>query len=278
MEGYSRKTSWCHLVHLCKIYQFLKTAKDIANFLRDVPGPSPWYLTSQGPQFAEMGVAWLDASAYLKKHKVNLGANSTGKTFLLINSSLKMIFDFQCYVQKVGTNNILVWYEQTNESASIADVKIVIHLFAIADLNSIVDVNYAVGKINSCNKVYWEGETSGKLEIPKNLEEGSHMFAAPDSMRNLSELLILGISTAHGLVSNYFDKMSLALFAVNFEKQTLRITLQDWFNQGNYDFMYQWPTRLKRQPETEAIFGDGIRIKPFMLDNSSKKIANWFDH
>lgn len=244
----------------------------------DVPGPSPWYLTSQGPQFPEMNVEWLDVSAFLKKYKANLGVNCTGKTFLVINSSLKMIFDFQCYVQKVDTGNILVWYEQTDKTAAGADLEIVIHLFDVSRLLSIVDLNSAVRRINSRNKIYWQGETQGKIEILKSLEEGLHTFVAPESMRNLPELLILGQSTAHGLESNYFDKMSLALYVVNFERQTLNIALQDWFNQGNYDFMYQWPTRLRRQLETGKIFGDGIRIRPFLLDQSSKGIAAWFDH
>ena len=50
---------------------------------------------------------------------------------------------------------------------------------------------------------------------------------------------------------------------------------QDWFNAGDFDRGYQWPTRAARDDKTRRIVGDGIRIEPFVLDESGRRIAAW---
>jgi hypothetical protein len=51
---------------------------------------------------------------------------------------------------------------------------------------------------------------------------------------------------------------------------TLRLYPQDWFNVGRVDLGYQWVTRAARDPKTGRIHGDGIRIDPFILDDSMR--------
>ena len=45
------------------------------------------------------------------------------------------------------------------------------------------------------------------------------------------------------------------------------------FNRGDFDFGYQWITRVARDPKSRHIVGDGIRITPFRLDASGRKLA-----
>jgi len=58
---------------------------------------------------------------------------------------------------------------------------------------------------------------------------------------------------------------------------------QDWFNHGNFDFGYQWLTRIARDTETGEITGDGIRIELFALDDSYRQLSTdrlrrWLHH
>jgi len=47
---------------------------------------------------------------------------------------------------------------------------------------------------------------------------------------------------------------------------------QDWFNKGNTDFGYQWITRAIRNPKTNLIEGQGIRISDFVLDETGRQL------
>ena len=46
---------------------------------------------------------------------------------------------------------------------------------------------------------------------------------------------------------------------------------QDWFNKSNGDFGYEWITRAIRDPKTNLINGQGIRLSDFVLDESNKQ-------
>lgn len=47
---------------------------------------------------------------------------------------------------------------------------------------------------------------------------------------------------------------------------------QDWFNKGDADFGYQWITRAIRNPKTNLIEGQGIRISDFVLDETGRQL------
>ena len=49
---------------------------------------------------------------------------------------------------------------------------------------------------------------------------------------------------------------------------------QDWFNDGSYDFGYQWITRVNRRVDG-SIAGDGIRLGTFELDATNRMIKRW---
>jgi hypothetical protein len=47
---------------------------------------------------------------------------------------------------------------------------------------------------------------------------------------------------------------------------------QDWFNKSDADFGYQWITRAIRNPKTNLIEGQGIRISDFVLDETCRQL------
>ena len=60
---------------------------------------------------------------------------------------------------------------------------------------------------------------------------------------------------------------NLALLVARLSAGTYELFPQDWFNSANLDG-YQWVTRVARDPQTGRIHGDGIRISPFVLDDT----------
>jgi hypothetical protein len=52
---------------------------------------------------------------------------------------------------------------------------------------------------------------------------------------------------------------------------------QDWFNSGDFDFGYQWITKVVRDSNSGKIVGTGIRLKNFILDESGRQIEKEFD-
>ena len=254
----------------------MRRLKEIQNFLSDVPGPSPWYLANLGPDIEGYKTEWLDGEKFTKLKRTGKQNKSyTGKTVLLINDKPRLILDFQCYVQKTAENNLLIWYEQTDDK-NTEKLEIKILLIDINKLSDIDDPDKISEKLNQNNKVGYIGNLISEFSIDKKLEFGTHEIQVPFDLKEIDEFLILAKSVSNGQESNYWDKMSLALYVVNFKKHTVKIVPQDWFNKGNFDFMYQWPTRVKRETKTNRIFGDGFRIGAFKLTKDNRQIKKWY--
>ncbi len=47
-----------------------------------------------------------------------------------------------------------------------------------------------------------------------------------------------------------------------------------WWNEGNFDFGYQWITRVAREPATGNLAGDEIRFEPFIMD-PERELIGW---
>ena len=255
----------------------MRDIQNIQNFLNAVPGPSPWYLVSNGPHFENLKTQWLDGEKFTKSKKIlEQNGNYTGKTVLLINDEIKLLFDFQCYVLKVDSSKILVWFEQTDQEKAAEDLSIKLLLIDIDKLQTITFPDDVVKTLNQNQKVGIIGKPLAELTVKTTLEFGIHKLNIPNEFKSCEEILILAKSNAIEQESNYYDKMSLSLFIVNFEKETVEIVPQDWFNNGAFDFMYQWPTRIRRDKETDQIYGDGIRINAFKLSDNKREIEKWY--
>ena len=47
---------------------------------------------------------------------------------------------------------------------------------------------------------------------------------------------------------------------------------QTWFTPGSHDLGYEWVTRVARDPTTDRIVGEGVRIPPFELDDDGESV------
>jgi hypothetical protein len=60
---------------------------------------------------------------------------------------------------------------------------------------------------------------------------------------------------------------------VNAADDTIEVYPQDWFNQANLNYSSQWVTRVATEPATGRILGEGVRIQPFVLDATYRRLA-----
>jgi hypothetical protein len=93
----------------------------------------------------------------------------------------------------------------------------------------------------------------------------------PTQLEPLEELLILCQSSGIRLQPAW-DLGRLALLVANPSQSKYRLYPQDWFNAGGLDYGYQWVTRVVRDSQTGHIHGQGIRIQPFILDDSLRAL------
>jgi hypothetical protein len=81
----------------------------------------------------------------------------------------------------------------------------------------------------------------------------------------IEEYLLLGDgpSGSHAMASIYVWRPRLA---------DVEVLPQEWFT-DDFDLGYEWITRVVRDPRTDRIVGDGIRIADFMLAEDGRTLA-----
>jgi hypothetical protein len=102
-----------------------------------------------------------------------------------------------------------------------------------------------------------------ETRVSAALPAGTYDHVFPDVMQEAAELLVLAVPE--------LDR--LALYVIHPSHGRIEVYPQDWFNQAKLDYGYQWVTRVVREPSTGQIQGDGIRIDPFVLDATYRRLA-----
>ena len=231
--------------------------------LGEVPGPSPWYLDNTAIQSAAGRLRWQSAGD---------GPSFAGKSVLVnTGGGAVAMSDFHCYVSPVRKRQLLVWYVE--ERADGADVRL--RLFDVDALRPIGDLPTIAAQLGPAARFH---AVAGELDtsaVSTTLADGLHRIAIPTVLQDLGELLILAHSTADGRRQKHCDQRHLRLWVLDTASGTLDITPQDWFNQGPYDFGYQWVTRMARLPGSDDIVGEGIRLGVFRLDPTRRHVAEW---
>ncbi len=251
---------------------FRKSYKNFEKIISSAPGPSPWYLCRDNPKLSS-------TRGTLKWKEGGLEQPLAGKTLLSTpTDEVLAIFGFHCYVQSLEGSKFLVWYSHDRRprttSVTIGSIEMIIldadKLQAIKDVRSVCEDM----RQTKSSLFYLNGKVS-TLNIPRHLEPGIHSVEVPDEFCRLKEILMLAESTAGSKSGNDYDQMNLALYILKPVEKTVAIVPQDWFNRGSYDFGYQWITRVARDPVTRKIFGEGIRLGNFVLDETGQKFETW---
>jgi hypothetical protein len=257
--------------------RFLTFGRKYANFddvMRQAPGPSPWYFRRDPPQVSGRTAAfrWCDAAAdFPGVH------DAIGKTLLRDASGrVRLMLDFHCYARQVCGNRLLIWYAVDRNEQSPANAFIHLRLFDVDSLPVVDEAADTCASMKRDGHQMWPpGDHIAHSTIPLTLEDGTHTFSFPEALQSVDELLVLAHAVRNGRSSNFHDEMHLCVYVLRPAESSIAVIPQDWFNRGGYDYGYQWVTRVARDPQTHRIFGEGIRIRSFVLNSTGRKIEHW---
>jgi hypothetical protein len=244
-------------------------APDALATLQRVPGPSPWYLLRPGTEI-------MAAAGVLRWQSAGEGSLHAGKTLLTTPAGgVVAITDFQCYVKPLAEGRFLVWYSAGVDADPTGAGQVWFRLFDASQLVPIPDATAAYAKLGFQSRFYAAAGEVASVPLSTALEDGVHSVSLPDLFRGMGELLVLAASTAGGRDGNHWDTPHLRLWILDTQAGRLEIIPQDWYNEGPYDFGYQWVTRVARLPNGGAIVGEGIRLGVFRLDSSNRRVGEW---
>jgi hypothetical protein len=231
--------------------------------LKAAPGPSPWYVAGDHPaiQTACGPGRWVAAGQ---------DKDTAGKTFLQAGGKTLAVIAMYNYVLALDASTLVIWTQVPVKKGNTAPV----HMAAI-DCRQLAPLDNP-GQICAGLPLggAWRvaGGVIAELDIPTT-EIGSQKLEFPSPLAGLDEILILANSSA----VNQGDRtrMDECLLIAQPRLGTVEFIPQDWFNDGGFDFDYQWVTRVARDPQTGCVVGDGIRLGTFMLDESCRHIRKW---
>lgn len=172
-------------------------------------------------------------------------------------------------------DRFLTWWTRSVGAGPSLERSVEIRLFDTHAFARMPAPRSAYSELSEEWRFYPHRDAIASLGLSAALSDGKHRVDVPPVLRELGELLLLVDSTAEGRRENHCDQMHLRLWLLDLEAGTLTILPQDWFNQGAYDFGYQWVTRVARAPATGAIVGEGIRLGIFVLDGSGRRVKEW---
>jgi hypothetical protein len=191
----------------------------------------------------------------------------SGKTMLLLN--------LYCYVQPLANARLLIWYEVAKWDAP-RHPRIVFTLIDLRMLEVLDDPPATAENMKaSKERVYFSGGDAVFCEFSTTLDAGLHPISAPAPFHELAETLVLADFGHAGQSSNHFDRMYRAIFAFDFRSGQVAVIPQHWFNEGSYDFGYQWIVRVQRDAANGRIFGEGIRLGAFRLNEAGTHVEEW---
>lgn len=219
-----------------------KKLKRLYNSKREdnIPGPSPWYyFEDKKIKFSDFELTWKFISQYIPVLK-----NKKKETVLILGS--------YSYCQQIPNNKLIIWYTKNNE----------IKLY-------IIDAE----KLSKIKKPYKDdypfivNHSSIIHEFQFNcLEPGEKIFEELKEFSYIGEIFVLA---EYVPVKKNKTGMYQAVYVLNFTEGKIEVYPQNWFNDDeSIDFGYQWITRVSRNRKGQ-IFGDGIRLMDFVLDETN---------
>lgn len=238
-----------------------KTRK-LRKLFQTVPGPSPWYLRSTGPRFN--GYKWVSAGE---------SADTAGKVLLKNSKYVFMIVDFHNYISLLNRKYFVIWHQSYVSDTSTCPVNL-----KIIDPKELKPIDGNINELckqmkNEKTPVLFNAPIVAEVELSTvNADEYIDCYVPPP-ISEIDELLILCHSSGIRIPENG-DNSNVGLIVVNPKMNRFRIYPQDWFNNGGYDYGYQWITQVVRDKKSREIYGDGIRISPFVLDESLRNKKN----
>jgi hypothetical protein len=242
--------------------------RNFKDVLSSAPGPSPWYLKNAKALISQTHgkLSWVE----IEEGNVALKTE---------DNETVAIIGMYCYVLPLSAERFLIWFEESKESkGSIVSSKsitlILINVNQLKKLSelgeSLSDLKNKVKRYSLKRAIVFGGEIASAT-LQTNHDKGMYEFDFPNGLNEINELLILADS------GNLQGQIDLRLMIVHPQQGNFEVFPQKWFNDGPYDFGYQWVTRVAREPITNRVLGEGIRLGYFVLDQTNNHVEKWLE-
>ena len=193
---------------------------------------------------------------------------TSGKTLLVGANGPVAILGFYNYVMKLDELSVLIWYQNwTGVAAPIQPVRLlVVRPERLSPLGENLESFYRQMDGDRV-PIIIGGNPSAEMSLAPWSDTDELQAEFPEQLQSIDELLILCKFSGAGTQPSV-EGGNLALLVARPRRGTYRLYPQDWFNSGALDYGYQWVARVARNPRTGQVHGEGVRIAPFILDDS----------
>jgi len=193
-----------------------------------------------------------------------------GLVFLQLEGKTYGIFGFQCYIKPLGDERFVVWHHIGTDKNRTG---LRVALYDARTLRAIPKPNVAAAAVRSSSSLLLEADPIASLAIPASLPDGQNRIAIPEALTEIDELLMYGNSTTNGRTSNGWDKSNVTLVRLLPSERSVYIYWQRWFNEGPFDFVWQGPDKVAREPKSGKVVGHGVRLGIFEYDDSLQEVS-----
>jgi hypothetical protein len=124
----------------------------------------------------------------------------------------------------------------------------------------------------SSDRIYSATSPVAEFEVPVKLSPGMNKIEVPAVMQTVDEVIA---PTTYAALNQ--DEPAMALYVFYLQAGLVEVLPQKWFTTAQYNVGQQWITRAARDPESHQIFGDGIRLGSFLLEEDGCRLQEWID-
>jgi hypothetical protein len=226
----------------------------------EVLGPSPWYLHHRGWHTAHGDWYW---------HPVDPNGSLAGICELRDQRhKVRALAGFTCYARLLTPDCVLLWHSvvPTASLIPLPSVQFVsLHLGELPEIEN--PDGFHQGLTSGQSHLAFEGNAADMWKCATTLSPGMNHVNIPSFLNMADELLVL----ADGEYPAESNLPRRCIWSIKPKEGIIEVIPQDWFNRGNYDFGYQWITRVWRD-ESGRLCGDGIRIPAFRLTSDGRDL------
>jgi hypothetical protein len=227
--------------------------------LKNVPSPCPWYFTPTFPRVpSSQGLARWTVIGPCNYVALN---DPFGRTIAVVG--------MYSYVMPLTDASFVICYQRGDQQNPTPPV----HLaeFAVEQLVPFEVADALLERFRPKRVPYYvEGGRVFSIEVPTTSLATLHL-EFPEPLSRVDEILIIARSSAI-VYEGHMGAHDSCLLIARPRSGTVDFYPQDWFNLGEFDYGYQWITRVARDSESGRVIGDGIRLAPFTLDESCRQL------
>jgi hypothetical protein len=174
------------------------------------------------------------------------------------------------YIWRFSDQRFVVWFSEIpRDGSDHLGGKVRFEIYSIEQLTPLSNIAPELQRLKAKETAFVISSAPiAQTTLRRNLEVGDNSIDFDPHFAQCRELLVLVSNSA-------WDSFTLNLWVVKPADGCVSVVQQEWFIKGPYDFGYQWVTRVTREPSTQMIVGDGIRIGAFLLDPSGKSFVQW---